>query len=167
MPKPRAGGASDFRQRTGNVMTLRTDHVSGAFFIGLGLLVIALSGDLPIGSLSSPGAGFMPNILACFAILFGIALVLRARESKPFAELAWDDAKHAVMVTAFIAAAAAAYEWLGFVTTDVLLIFALLTVIERRRLLPAAAYSVSLVVLTYVLFVYALKTPLEAGPLGF
>jgi hypothetical protein len=148
-------------------MTLRTDHVSGAFFIGLSLLVIALSGDLPIGSLSSPGAGFMPNILAIFAILFGIVLVLRARESKPFAKIAWDDAKHAAMVTAFIAAAAAVYEWLGFVTTDVLLIFALLIVVERRRILPAAAYSVSLVVLTYVLFVYALKTPLEAGLLGF
>ena len=148
-------------------MILRTDHISGAFFIGLGLLVIALSGDLPIGSLSSPGAGFMPNILALFTILFGIVLMLRARESKPFATLAWDDAKHAAMVTALTAAAAAVYEWLGFLTTDVLLIFALLVVIERRRPLPAAAYSIGLVVVTYVLFVYALKTPLEPGPLGF
>ena len=67
-------------------MTLRTDHVSGAFFVAVGLLVIALSGDLPIGTLSSPGAGFMPNILAVLTILFGIVLVLRARESKPFAD---------------------------------------------------------------------------------
>ena len=55
------------------------------------------------------------------------------------------------------------YDWLGFLTTDVLLIFALLVVIERKRLLPAAAYSLGLVVFTYVLFVYALKTPLEPG----
>ena len=38
------------------------------------------------------------------------------------------------------------FEWLGFLTTDVLLIFALLVVIERRRLLPAAVYSVGVVV---------------------
>jgi hypothetical protein len=92
---------------------------------------------------------------------------MRARESMVFATVAWDDAKHAAMVVAFTAAAAAVYDWLGFLTTDVLLIFALLVVIERKRVLPAAAYSLGLVVFTYVLFVYALKSPLEPGPLGF
>jgi putative tricarboxylic transport membrane protein len=148
-------------------MTLRTDHVAGAFFIGVGLVVIALSGDLPIGSLSSPGAGFLPYILAVLTILFGLVLLLRAAESKPFATLAWSDAKHAGMVVALTAAATAVFNWLGFLTTDVLLIFALLVVIERRRFVPAALYSIGLVGFTYLLFVYVLKTPLEAGPLGF
>jgi hypothetical protein len=31
----------------------------------------------------------------------------------------------------------------------------------------ATVYSVGLVLVTYVLFVYVLKTPLHAGPLGF
>jgi hypothetical protein len=47
------------------------------------------------------------------------------------------------------------------------LIFALLVAIERRRLLPAAAFSIGVVAVTYVLFVYVLKTPLQTGPLGF
>ena len=34
------------------LMTFHADHVAGAFFLGLGLLVIALSGDLPSGTLS-------------------------------------------------------------------------------------------------------------------
>jgi hypothetical protein len=148
-------------------MTLRADHVAGAVFIGFGLLVIALSGDLPMGSLSLPGSGFMPKILAVFTILFGFALILRAAESKPFATLGWSDAPHAALVVAITAVGIALFEWLGFLTTDVLLIFALLVVIERRNVLPAALYSVGVVALTYVLFVYALKTPLEAGPLGF
>ena len=148
-------------------MTLRADHISGGFFIGVGLLVIALSGDLPFGNLSFPGAGFMPNILAVLTILFGIVLVLRAKESKVFADLPWNDAKHATMVVAITAAAIFLFDWLGFLTTSVLMIFALLVVIERRRVLPAAVYSIGLVVFTYVLFVYALKTPLEAGPFGF
>jgi len=46
-------------------------------------------------------------------------------------------------------------------------LFALLVFIERRRLLPAAAYSIGVVAVTYVLFVYVLKTPLQTGPLGF
>jgi hypothetical protein len=148
-------------------MTLRADHVAGAFFVGFGLLVIALSGDLPTGSLSLPGSGFMPKIVAGLTIFFGLVLALRANESKAFATLSWSDSKHAVLVVMITAAAIALFEPLGFVTTNVLLIFALLAVIERRRLVPATVYSIGVVVTTYVLFVHVLKTPLEAGPFGF
>lgn len=148
-------------------MTLRSDHIAGAFFVGFGVLVIALSGDLPFGTLASPGAGFLPNILAVLTILFGIVLAARAAETRPLAAVGFKDGKHAALVVLITALGIAAFEPLGFVTTDVLLIFALLVVIERKQLLPAALYSIGLVVTTYVLFVYALKTPLEAGPLGF
>ena len=63
-------------------------------------------------------------------------LALRGSESKPFATVPWDDVKHAALVVAITAAAVAMFEWLGFVTTNVMLIFALLVVIERRRLSP-------------------------------
>ena len=148
-------------------MTLRTDHVAGAFFIGLGLLLIALSGDLPTGTLSMPGSGFLPKIVAVLTIFFGAVLAVRARESKVFSTLSWSDAKHAAMVVVIAAAAIAMLDWLGFITTNVLLIFALLVIVERRRLVPATVYSVGLVLITYVLFVYVLKTPLHTGPLGF
>jgi Tripartite tricarboxylate transporter TctB family len=147
-------------------MTLRADHIAGAFFVGVGLFVIALSGDLPTGTLSMPGSGFMPKIVAVLMILFGLVLALRAGESRPFAEVPWSDAKHAAMVVAITAIAVALYEWLGFLSTNILLMLALLLVIERRRVLPAAIYSVSVVVVTYVLFVYLLKTPLQTGPFG-
>jgi len=148
-------------------MTLRTDHVAGASFIGLGLLLIALSGDLPTGNLSMPGSGFLPKIVAVLTIFFGAVLAVRARESKVFSTLSWSDAKHAAMVVVIAAAAIAMLDWLGFITTNVLLIFALLVIVERRRLVPATVYSVGLVLITYVLFVYVLKTPLHTGPLGF
>ena len=148
-------------------MTLRADHISGGFFIAFGVLVLALSGDLPFGTLSFPGAGFLPDILAVLTILFGLILIARASESKPFASVPWSDAKHAGLVIVLTAAAIAVFDWLGFLTTDVLLIFGLLVIIERVKLLPATIYSVGVVGFTYILFVYALKTPLEVGPLGF
>jgi hypothetical protein len=148
-------------------MTLRADHAAGAFFIGLGVLVVALSGDLPMGSLSMPGSGFLPKILASLSILFGIVLMLRAAESRPFAELTWGDSKHAVLVVLITAIGIALFEWLGFLITMVLLMFALLVVIERRNALYAAVYSVGVVAVTYVTFVYVLKTPLNIGPFGF
>ena len=148
-------------------MTLRADHIAGAFFIAFGVLVIALSGDLPFGNLSMPGAGFMPDIVAVLTILFGAVLIARAAESKPFAALSWSDLKHATLVVVITGAAVAAFEPLGFLVTDALLIFALLVIIERRGIVPAALYGIGVVVITYVLFVYALKTPLEPGILGF
>ena len=129
--------------------------------------VIAISGDLPIGNLASPGSGFLPKILAALMILFGATLVARAGESKPFAELTWHDMKHAALVVLITAAAIAVFEPLGFVTSNVLMMFALLVIIERRGLTPSAVYSIAVVGGTYVLFVYLLKTPLETGPLGF
>jgi hypothetical protein len=149
-------------------MTLRADHVAGAFFVGLGMLVFALSGDLPTGSLSMPGSGFLPKILAALCILFGLLLMLRASaESRPFAELSWSEGAHAALVVGITAAAIVLFERAGFLITMVLLMFALLVVIERRNALSAAVYSLGVVVLTYVTFEYVLKTPLTIGPFGF
>jgi hypothetical protein len=148
-------------------MMLRADHVAGAAFIAFGLLVIGISGSLPFGNLSSPGSGFMPMILSALLILFGGTLVVRAGESRPFAAVTWSDARHAAMVVLITMLAIVAFEPLGFITSNVLMMFALLVVIERRRLVPAAIYSLGVVIVTFVLFVYVLKTPLETGPLGF
>jgi len=148
-------------------MMLRADHVAGGFFVAFGLLVIALSGDLPMGDLSLPGAGFMPKILACLTILFGLVLAARASESKPFVMISWSDAQHAGMVAAITAIAIGIYDWLGFLTTMIVLMFALLVVIERRNYVRAAAYSTGVVLITYVTFEYVLKTPLNTGPFGF
>jgi hypothetical protein len=48
-----------------------------------------------------------------------------------------------------------------------LLLFALTFGAERRHPLAAAAFSIGVVALTYLLFAVALKTPLEPGILGF
>lgn len=141
-------------------MNLRADHVAGAAFVVFGAAIIALSGDLPVGHLSMPGSGFLPMIVACLTILFGLVLILRANESAPFSEIAWEDGKHAVMVTAITAVAAALYEHLGFNITMLLMMAALLILIERRNPIRAGVYCVVIVMLTYVSFVYGLKTPL-------
>ena len=141
-------------------MTLRADHVAGAAFVLFGLLVIALSGDLPTGQLSMPGSGFMPKIVATLTIIFGLALIVRAGESGPFSEVPWSDGKHAIMVTIITAAGIYLYTVLGFLITMVAMMVALLVIIERRNPLRAGAYSVTIVLFTYVCFAWLLKTPL-------
>lgn len=148
-------------------MTLRADHVAGAAFAAFGLLVIALSGDLPFGDLAMPGAGFMPRLVAILMILCGIALMLRARESAPFATLNWSNARHAALVILITGAAIALYERLGFAITMLLMMLGLLVVIERRNFGRAVIFSVFVTAITLGVFVYVLRTPLAEGLFGF
>jgi len=148
-------------------MNLRADHVAGAAFIIFGATVLALSGDLPTGQLSMPGSGFLPKIVATLTIVCGLALIARAGESAPYSEIPWSDGKHAAMVTAITAAAIALYEHFGFIITMGLMIIALLILVERRNPLRAGAYTISIVLFTYVSFAYGLKTPLPELSFSF
>lgn len=148
-------------------MIVRTDHVAGTAFVAFGCLVFALSGDLPTGRLSLPGAGFMPKLIAGLTIILGATLFLRAGESAPFSTIEWEDGKHAALVIALSSLAVAAYTSLGFITTMVLMILGLLVLVERRNAVHALVYSVVLTILTYGVFVYGLKAPLPDGPFGF
>lgn len=148
-------------------MTIRVDHVAGGIFAAVGLLIVALSGDLPVGTLSFPGAGMMPKLLAGLLVLFGLALVIGAQASAPLASVSWQDLPHAVQVAAVAALAVGLYQKLGFVLSMGLLLFALTFAVERRHAVSAAVFSAAVVALTYLLFAVALKTPVEQGPFGF
>ena len=148
-------------------MTIRSDHVAGAFFIAFGILVFALSGDLPVGSMAMPGAGMMPKLVLGLMIAFGFVLMARAGESPPIATVRWTDLPHAIRLVAVAAAAIALYAMLGFLITMILMLFTLLFAVERKGIVRAAAFSVGVTVFAYVLFTVALKTPLDRGIFGF
>jgi hypothetical protein len=159
--------ASDPKHHNTARMTLRSDHVAGLFFIALGILVFALSGDLPFGTISSPGAGMMPKLMAGLMIAFAIAIIASGGASQRLAEIDWSDRWHALLVVLITAAGIYAYQRLGFLVTMSLLVFTLLVVVERRNVLIAAAYSIGLTLFAYWLFGKALKAPLERGLLWF
>ena len=148
-------------------MILRRDHVAGGAFAVGGILVYAVSGDLPFGTLASPGAGMMPKLVVGLMIAFGLIVMARANESPPFAETDWSDFNHAVCVIAAAALATALYTTLGFVLTMSLLLFGLLVAVERRNILRAAAFSVGVTLFAYVWFGSLLKSPLPRGIIGF
>jgi hypothetical protein len=148
-------------------MTLRADHAAGIFFIALGVLIFAISGDLPFGTISAPGAGMMPKLMAALMIAFAVAIFITAHTSQRLAEIDWSDRWHALLVVLITAAGIYAYQRLGFLLTMSLLVFTLLVVVERRNVLIAAAYGIGLTVFAYWLFGRALKAPLERGILWF
>lgn len=145
---------------------IRSDHVAGGVLIAAALLVFALSGDLPFGSLAFPGAGFMPKVLAATMAAMGALLALGGARSPSFRELGWDDLKHAILVLVITSAAIAGYDRLGFIVALPLMIFALLVIIERKKILPAALYSATVTLLAYTVFV-VLRAPVPVSPFGY
>jgi hypothetical protein len=148
-------------------MILRADHVAGGTFVALGVLVFAISGDLPFGTLSAPGAGMMPKLMASLMMALAVVIVIGGASSPKLAGIDWSDRGHAALLVLVTAAAVALYRPLGFLITMALLVFSLLVLVERRKVLLAAIYSVALTVFAYWLFGKALKSPLERGLLWF
>ena len=151
-------------ERTARRIVLRRDHVAGGAFIIAGALVFAMSGDLPFGTLASPGAGMMPKLVLGLMMAFGAIILLRAGESPPLAEIAWGDFRHAATVVVVSAVAIALYTTIGFVLSVTLLLFVLLYAIERRNLWAALAVSIGVTIGSYVLFNTLLKSPLPPMP---
>lgn len=147
-------------------MILRIDHVSGAAAIIVGAAVFAISGDLPVGSMSFPGAGMMPKLLCGLMILFGIVLIVRAGASKPLSEVSWSDLPHGLTVFVIATLAIAFYTTLGFIISMALMLTALVA-FERQPLHYAALYGIAVSVSSYTLFTVVLKSPLERGLFGF
>ncbi len=148
-------------------MKIHRDHVAGGAFIVLGALVLAASGDLPFGTLASPGAGMLPTLLTVLMMGFGFVIVVQGHGSPLLAEADWSDLAHAARVVAAVAAAAWLLVPLGFVITAPLLLLGLMLVVERRPLLPVLAFSIAAPGLFYALIALLLRTPLPRGPLGF
>ncbi len=149
-------------------MTLRRDHVAGGVVVVASALILAVSGDLPFGTLASPGAGMLPKLLIGLMIGFGVVLVARAGDSPPFAQLAWTDFPHALRVVVVAAAGIALYTTLGFLVTMSAMLFTLIFMVERRPILYAAVFSIGVTGFAYLLFDTLLKSPLPRGDIvGF
>ena len=118
-------------------------------------------------TLSAPGAGMMPKLMASLMMAFAVVIMIGGASGAALASIDWSDRGHAALLVLITAVAVALYRPLGFLITMALLLLVLTCGAERRSLPAAAAFSVGVVALTYLLFAVALKSPLERGLLGF
>ena len=148
--------------------TLRRDHVAGAAFIVAGVFLWAVSGDLPFGTLASPGAGMLPKLV--IALMVGFACHSpRARRRQPTLRdpaLGRSPARgarrrgHGWRHCALHSVSASSL-------TMALLLFGLTFAIERKPLLNSLLFSAGVTGIAYVLFNTLLKSPLPRGVLWF
>jgi putative tricarboxylic transport membrane protein len=145
---------------------LTTDRVAGGALVLVGLVALWESRRLPLGTIHRPGPAYMPVVLAVLLIVFGVALAVLASRSGRFAEVGWHEWRHAVAIFGACAFAAWGLERFGYRLTTAVVLFFLLFVLERRRVVMALVLTAAIAWGSFFLFDTVLRVPLPRGPFG-
>jgi len=146
---------------------LRSDQVSGLMLIALALFIGWQNRAYPVGTLSEPGPGYMPLLLAIFLGAMGALIVAWGGRSAPLKDLRWVEAPRAMAILIACAVAAFALERLGYrITITALLIF-FLGVVERRPPLVVGLVAVGFGLASFYVIGDLLHVPLPRSPWGF
>lgn len=153
--------------KSANSRSLRSDQVSGLMLVALALYVWWMNRAYPIGSLSEPGPGYVPLLLAIFMGAMGLLVALSGAKSMPLAAMEWTEAKRAIALLIACGVAAYALERLGYRITMAALLIFFLGVMERRKPMMVAAVGIGFSLVTFYLFATLLRVPLPVSPWGF
>ena len=148
------------------------DQVSSGIWVFIGVAICLASLQYRIGTLSSPGSGFMPFLSGLAIGFFSIIGFIHATIRKNRGEV-WDSFLKAVRweKALIIIISLFAYGLLlgpiGFFLCTLLFIGFLLRVIVPQRWLLVIGGSLLITVASYVVFEVLLKAQLPKGFLGF
>jgi hypothetical protein len=145
---------------------MTVDRVAGLALGLIGLVTIVESRVFPLGSLHRPGPAFMPVLLACLLILFGVAVFAMGSGARRLAEVGWHEWRHAVAIFGACAFAAGGLERLGYRLTMAGVVAFLLLIVERKRWVLGFVLTVVVAWGSFYLFDTLLHVPLPRGPFG-
>lgn len=134
--------------------------VAGVVPVALGAVAAWLSFGLNIGSLTDPGPGLWPLIVAGLLVASGVGIIAVVAKAQNDTE-AFTGGTIAVLAAAGgLAVYASLYEVVGFEIPTVLLLFAWLRFLSRESWLSSAVIAVAATAVAYVLFIVGLSVPL-------
>jgi len=151
---------------------VNNDQVSSGIWLIVGLIICLASLQYKIGTLSSPGSGFLPLLsgmaVGLFAAIGFIHATLRRKRGEIWRNflkgLRWEKAL-VILVSLF------AYVWLlgviGFLLCTFLFIGFLLRAVIPQRWWSVIGGSVLITGASYIVFELLLKAQLPKGPWGF
>lgn len=144
------------------------DRLSGAIVLTLGLYVGYESLKLKFGSLTRPGPGFYPTVLALLLVAVSAALVFRSLrfDQRPL-QVSFGGRTSYIAITAFaIIVYAAILEAIGFLPCTFVLVLMLMVGIGKVAWLRALLLTGAGTIAAYVIFTQ-LGIPLPKGILPF
>jgi len=157
-------GPSGAREPRGG---LRTDQFSGLMLLALALYVGWQNRAYPVGTLSEPGPGYLPLLLAIFLGAMGLLIALWGVRSVPLAAMKWTEATRAVVILIACGVATLALERIGYRLTVIALLIFFLGVLERKRPLQVALVAFGFSFASYYIVGDLLRVPLPRSPWGF
>ena len=148
----------------------RHDLLSSIIFFCVGLFITFYAPQFGIGSLSSPGTGFMPFLTGLIICGLSVATFLRAILDKAtHTEGIWAGVKIKKLFLSIIVLIAYAllFEPIGFIIDTLFLILFLTRYMGSQTWKRSILCAVSSSILSYLLFETWLKAQLPRGILGF
>ena len=143
------------------------DTISGIVLLALSVAALLEITNLPIGSLTSPQAGFFPLLLAVFLGILSVVLLGQAIKEKDKGKGSfWGSRggrKRIGLTLGGLFAVAIFFERLGYLISAFLLIFYLLVVIGNQKWWVAVITAFLSALVSYLLFGLLLKGSLPAG----
>ncbi len=149
----------------------KTFFLANLFWLALAVLATVGAWRLEVGTLHSPGAGFLPFYAAIlFGVLAVVSLVQDLRAlAGPAAEI-WGGVRWVRWITmvASLFVYVALLEWLGFAAATFLLMLVLFRILEPYRWTTVLFFSLLTMGSAYLFFVVLLDSRLPRGSLwGF
>jgi putative tricarboxylic transport membrane protein len=145
--------------------------VSGLFWLAMSFFVCLISIQYGIGTLKSPGPGFLPFWSGAILGGLSITLVLKAVVKTKVKEMAdlWKGTKwyKVVLVLASLYIYTVFLPILGYIITTFLEMTFLLSLIERSRMLLVLVSALIIVLTTHFIFYVWLGVQLPKGVFGF
>jgi putative tricarboxylic transport membrane protein len=146
---------------------LTRDRVAGIALLLFAAAVMWEDRAFPLGSVTKPGPGYMPMLLATILAAMALLVIWTGGRSPSFGSLGWPEWRHAVAILAGCAFTALALERIGYRLTVILLVGLLLWVVERKRPAVVIAMALGLSLGTFYVFCTLLQVPLPLGPGDF
>lgn len=145
---------------------LRGDHFAGAVLIALAAFVIWENRGYPLGSLSAPGPGSVPLMLAVILGALGLLIVICGRNSPLLNSIEWSESKRGIVLLIACGVATFALERIGYRLTMIALLVFILGAVERKKPLATGLVAFGFAFISYFLFATVLKVQLPRSPWG-
>lgn len=146
---------------------ISSDQASGLMLAALAAWIWWMNRAFPVGSLSDPGPGYVPLLLAI--ALGGIGLLVAAfgGRAELLRGIRWPEATRAVVILVACAVATLALERIGYRLSIMVFLVFFLGIIERRKPLAVALVAAGFSLISFYVVADLLKVPLPRGPWGF
>jgi hypothetical protein len=145
---------------------LRGDHLAGAVLIAIAAFVVWENRVYPLGSMSSPGPGSVPLMLALILGGLGLLIVLRGAASPLLNSIDWSESRRGFVLLIACGVATFALERIGYRLSMIALLVFILGVVERKKPLATALVALGFAFGSYFMFATLLKVQLPLGPGG-